>query len=62
MNCLSERQLELFLEKPKSLKNLRIRQHLKTCISCQEKHNSILANLELEQEIHSYLNTSPHDK
>jgi hypothetical protein len=62
MNCLSERQLEIFLEKPKALKNLRIQRHLKLCNQCQITRDSILANLKLEQEINSYLNKSSHDK
>jgi hypothetical protein len=61
MNCLSERQVEIFLANPKSLKNLRIQKHLKTCLQCQGKRDSIMANLELQKEINSYLNQTPHE-
>ena len=62
MICLSERQVEAFLAKPKSLKNLRLQKHLKDCVDCQAKRDSIMANLELQKEINSYLNQSPNEQ
>ena len=55
MNCLSECELEQYLQGSGAWRRLSWRKHLRDCEACRRKLDELKRNLELESELKSAL-------